>query len=568
MTKLVQNDQMRSSFSADERESRFGLVRNQFALKRVSLRRPLNMGFVADRAAETWGDDPALYLDKPFDWDPLRRLEMSYAECADLVEKFSGVFAATGLSRWDRIAILKSPNYDVNCIAWGAARIGVIPALLSPGLDPSVVRVLLTRLQPRLLVTDDITLAKMGLERGFLDSLGCRVLGKVSSGIALEEVWGASPPPPNPLKDDEPMIITHTSSTTGISKLAEASAIGVTKSAELESLFPYAHGRHELFASVISHVHVRGTVTQTASFSRGTPVLGISTDDSSVLCQMLIRYRPTIVEAHPNAFVSWEPLTKHPEEPFRSVRLFFNTFDAIHPRTVNCLLAASKRRFPIWLQNYGMTETQPVSVRPYTRRLFPMTPENARSVGWPVPRVRVRIADLETGERRQRTGNAGLIQVKTGSLSLSFVGTPEKYSERRHGKWFDTGDWGRRDRLGRLEILDRVADRIPGIESCLQIEDALLSRIPTAEEIVIVSDDQGRAVPIICIREGEEWIAASWSDVTSGLPDLQPPVFVDRKSLSRTATVKARRFALSELVKRRSEGDLQSVLQIEYPEGA
>ena len=36
---------------------------------------------------------------------------------------------------------------------------------------------------------------------------------------------------------------------------------------------------------------------------------------------------------------------------------------------------------------------------------------------------------------------------------LSFVVTPEKFSERRHGKWFDTGDWGKR---GRFQQLVRV----------------------------------------------------------------------------------------------------------------
>jgi hypothetical protein len=34
----------------------------------------------------------------------------------------------------------------------------------------------------------------------------------VDGGIPVEDLWGARVPAPSPLKDDEPMMITHTSS--------------------------------------------------------------------------------------------------------------------------------------------------------------------------------------------------------------------------------------------------------------------------------------------------------------------------------------------------------------------
>jgi fatty acid CoA ligase FadD22 len=462
----------------------------------------------------------------------------------------SGVLQAAGVKRWDRVVILKSPNYDVQALAWAAARIGAIPALISARLDPDIINILLERLQARFIITDSDVAQHARLDAARLRALSCRALARIDGGIPVEDLWGGPVPAPSPLKDDEPMMITHTSSTTGVSKLAEASAKGVTFSALLESIFPFVHSSDELFASAISHVHVRGAVTQLASFSRGTPVLGIGKPDEDTILNLFSRYRPTVVEAHPNAFMSWERLVDHPSGPFSSVRVFFNTFDAMHPRTIRRLLDGSKRAFPVWLQCYGMTEVQVVSVRVYTKRSAGrLSGRDSRSVGWPVPGVRVRIADPETGQPRSSQTEPGMIQAKTPARALSFVGTPEKFSQRRHGKWFDTGDWGRMGRWRQVEVLDRVADRIDGVESCLWIEDVLLDRIPDAEEIVVVPDGRSQPVPVICMRDGKSLDADAWRLASAGITGLAEPFEVDPGELRRTATVKARRYLLTEMIK-------------------
>jgi acyl-coenzyme A synthetase/AMP-(fatty) acid ligase len=291
-----------------------------------------------------------------------------------------------------------------------------------------------------------------------------------------------------------------------------------------------------------------------AAFSRGTPLLGIGKPDAETVLSLFERYRPTIIEAHPNAFMGWEELVDHPSQPFASARVFFNTFDAIHPRTVRTMLDASQRMMPVWLQSYGMTETQVVTLRMQTRRsVRKQAGRDSRSVGWPVPGVMVRIADPKTGRRQTSQSEPGMIQVRTRAQALSFVATPDKFSQRRHGKWFDTGDWGRRGRLRQVEVLDRVADRIDGVESCLWLEDMLIQRIPDAEEVVVVPDGQGRPVPVICMRDGKPLTQDVWRLAAEGLTGLQDPVQLDANELARTATVKPRRYLLTEKIK---NGDL------------
>jgi acyl-coenzyme A synthetase/AMP-(fatty) acid ligase len=525
----------------------------------VSARRPVSIGLVAELAAERHGRVP-IYLDEPFAWDPRQRVELDYVEYASLVGQFSAVLKQAGVQRWDRVVVLKSPNYDIQLLAAAAARIGAIPAPLSARLDPDIIAILLKRLQPRLVITDPETAAHTRLDAARLRALDCTAIAPINGGIPVQDLWGGPVPPPAPLKDDEPMIITHTSSTTGVSKLGEACATGVSFSAWVESTVPYGHAPHELFASAISHVHVRAATAQVALLARGTPVLGIGKPTDETIVRLFSRYRPTIAEAHPNNFIGWERLIDEPSDPFASIRVFVSTFDAIHPRTVRRLLNASKRTFPLWIMAYGMTETQVLTIRATTRRAAQRHPvQGARGVGWPVPGVRLKIADPETGRRLPSQHDVGMIQARTPARALSFVGTPEKFSSRRHGNWFDTGDLGRRGRFLQIEVLDRVADHIDGVESCLSIEDVLLDRIGDAEEIVVVPDDRGRPVPVICMRDGKTLDDDTWRAAASGITGLGPPFEVKASDLRRTATAKARRYLLTEMIKKRDSGGPEAI---------
>lgn len=562
-------DPTRSRIALEERKQTAAqLLRGTLRQPRVPVFRPVNVGLIAERAAAKFGRVP-IYLDQPFAWDPEQRVELDYVEFAELVEQFSAVFKAAGVKRWDRVVIVKSPNYDIQALAWAAARIGAIPALLSARLDPDIINILLERLQARFIVTDAETAKYARLDAERLRALNLTAIADIDGGIPVADLWGAPVPVPQPLKNDEPMMITHTSSTTGVSKLGETCAKAVSFTAWVESIAPFVHSFDELFVSAISHVHVRAATTQMAAFSRGTPLLGIGRPDHDTVLRLFQQYRPTIVEAHPNAFVGMEELADHPSRPFASVRVFFNTFDAIHPRTVRRLLEASQRSNPIWLQSYGMTETQVVTVGVQTKRQAQRRDRaDSRAVGWPVPGVRVRIADPETGKRLPSQKQPGMIQVSTPARVMSFVGTPAKFAERRHGKWFDTGDIGRRGKYGQVEVLDRVADHIPGVESCLWIEDVLMDRIPDADEVVVVPDENAKPVAVICMREGKSLDDAAWRAASAGITGLGQPLVVTPEDLKRTATAKPRRYLLTEMIKNRDSGAQAVAPEVVLREGA
>src|SRR5436190_23083357 len=99
----------------------------------------------------------------------------------------------------------------------------------------------------------------------------------------------------------------------------------------------------------------------------GWPLVVLTDPDPGQAEAVLSEHRPGVIETFPNTFILWERLASAPSHPFRNVRWFLNTFDAMHPRTRNELLESSSRRVAAYIQMYGQTETGPITLRFYLR---------------------------------------------------------------------------------------------------------------------------------------------------------------------------------------------------------
>jgi len=533
----------------------------------MSYRDPLSLGQMHALGAEKYGRVPVI-LQRPLSVDPQSRLELDYVELSNLVDELSGALLKAGVGPWDRLAIVKSSNYDTTLIAAAAARIGAIPALISPNLAPlgEALAVLLTRLGMPFVFTDQATVDAAGLPAERWRRLSRGLIGPVEDGMRLEDLYGGPVPPAQPRTGEEPMFITHTGGTTGVPKMAEQTVAGACHVVNIEARrTPWAQSAGDTLAAAITWVHGRSIYGTMATLSRGTKLIALSGPDVETVLSMCREHKPTIVESHPNHFMQWEGLCDHPDEPFGNVRVFFNTFDAAHPRTIRKLLGASRRRAPIYLQAYGMTEVGPVTMRAYGRRAVERPANDgastkSRDLGWPVPfATRFRIVDPKTHHPLPR-GDIGMIQAKTKARCTGFVDQAQKYWDRRHGGWFDTGDYGRATRMGTLEMLDREVDHIDGVDSCLAIEDILIDRIASIGEVVVVPDDEGTPVPMVSTHDDEPLDLVAWKAATRDIPSIGPPLHLLEADLPRTETFKARRFLLRERIKtERSNGDAAEI---------
>ncbi|MEI5574262.1 class I adenylate-forming enzyme family protein [Streptomyces brasiliscabiei] len=497
-----------------------------------------------------------MIVDRAPDVDPGGPLERTYAAWAGLVDDLAGRLYAMGVREWDRVAVVKRNHLDIALLASAAARIGAVPALISDNHPPDALAVLLERLERPYLVTDRRVLAGSGLDTGTVAELTERCASVDGAPAGRPDVldFGAlrgGPVPARRLREyHEPMVVTHTSGTTGVPKLVLHSAaslysLGLVE-AERWPVFRLRADDTVAFCQPYSHQRViTGLLPLTTV---GPRLLMLSDPQGPALRDLLVEHAPTLVETLPNAFLAWEDLARDPGRPFRRVRVFVNSFDAIHTRTIRTFLAATDRRFPVWVQSWSQTEAGAVAIRPYTRRSvrrLGRRPPPTQMLGWPVPGFgRLRAVDPETG-RAVRPGEVGLIQFSAPGRCLAYVGERARHDNKRQGDWWNLGDMAVVNRWGAVRLIDREVDRIPGA-SALEIEDVLLDRLPGTTEVIVLSVQDGLPQPVYSTRDDVPVTPAQWREATAGLPALAEPLRIRWADFPRTATWKVRRVLLRE----------------------
>lgn len=513
--------------------------------------KPHDMGTLFDEAADA-GHHTTVYLDRAFDIAPDAGRQYTIADLAALVAEVASWLAAAGVRRGDRVAVVKDNHWDYDLLACAAVRIGAVPAQLSGHLSSDATGTLLKRLDPALLVTTAARLTEARAAGVDLGSLARRVLtldGPADGALCVADVRGARPPRPVRPRNDDPLVINHTSGTTGLPKLVVHSTrtiIGRLAALESHRLPVVGVRRDDIVANASAFAHGR-TFCWTAVVVSLAPkeLVIVSGQDPDLADPLLREHPPTVLEALPATFVRFQPLTRRLYQPFRDVRLFISTYDAVHPPTVRTYLAASARRRPVWMQGWGQTETGPLSFRFLTRRSVARssgTSPTTRNLGRPIPvRTRLRVVDPVTFQPLP-AGSTGLVLTRTAARCLDYVGERDRWQDKQFGRWWNTGDLGVRNRDGSVLLLDREVDRIPG-QSCLGTEDMLEDRLTEALECVVLGVPGRRPLPVVVTATGT-LDRSAWSTAVAGLPPMQEPTVLTWDRVPRTGTGKVRRLAL------------------------
>ena len=225
------------------------------------------------------------------------------------------------------------------------------------------------------------------------------------------------------------------------------------------------------------------------------------------LCRIIERERPTVSGAVPTI---WNEVLRYAEKQpvdFSSFRLVICGGSAV-PRA---LMQAFEARYGVKiLQGWGMTETSPLGAVAKAPRGTP--PEQDLDwrckTGRVIPGVQLRIVD-DAGQELPWDGEAvGEIEVRgpwvTGAYYLD--DDPQKF----HDGWLRTGDVGKVDRKGFVQITDRAKDVIKsGGEwiSSVDLENELMAHPDVIEAAVVgVPDERWDERPLACVvlREGAE----------------------------------------------------------------
>lgn len=510
--------------------------------------RGLYLGIVPETAAAKNGST-SLTFDHDLDILPEAGRQMTVAELAGHVNDLAGRLSAAGIRPGERVVIHKAANFDVWVLATAAARIGAVPVMLSHTLDAPTVGALLSRLDQPHLLTDGHKLdALADLAVTDLTRRVISVTGKRPGAVSLAELTGARRAEPVFQALDEPVLITHTSGTTGLPKLVVHTPRSFRARLRPQLFLLSLMRKRETISIHVPFVHSRIIGAMSVALQKAMPVLLVRGSDPDEIVKLFATHRPGLIEALPNSFIEWEGLTDDPRKPFASVKYFSSTFDAIHPRTISRLLGSSERRAPLFFQLYGQSEVGPAVGRPYFRKAADRT--DGRCVGFHVPggpRVRVVGRDGKRASKR----NAGFIEVRGENLAKSYWGEQERFDTNLRDGWWRTGDVGYRTWRGCLHMLDREVDVIAGVDSNLEIEDLMMSRLDELSELVVVPGPKSEPVPVICTDQDQPLDLDRWRAAAAEFPQLADPIQIQRAELPVTATLKVRRIELSRLLRDR-----------------
>ncbi|GAA2685579.1 MULTISPECIES: class I adenylate-forming enzyme family protein [Actinosynnema] len=509
--------------------------------------RPHDVGLLFEECAQR-GHRTAVVLDRPLDIAPELGAHLTVPELADLVAEASGWLAAAGARPGDRVAIVKRNHWDYDLLACAAVRIGAIPAQLSGHLSDEVLEILLKRLDPAVLVTDRA-----------LPGSGARTVlalaEDVDGALTLDQVRGSARPAPRRRHDDEPLVVNHTSGTTGVPKLvAHSTRSAVLLLARKESVrWPVIGLRpDDVLANASSYAHAR-TFRWTASALASAPAQITVLSDPSSAPRVLSAHPPTVVEALPSAYARWQTVVGVPDNPFRRVRLYASGHDAVHPPTVRRMLNASRHEHPVWVQGWGQTETGPLTLRFLTRRAVTGPRPSTRHLGRPLPGgAKLRVVDPETFEPLPR-GRVGLLLARTPALGSGYLGEEERWRAKEVDGWWNTGDLGSISRTGAVRLLDREVDSAPGV-SCLNVEDLVENRLPEVVECVLLTPTGRPPLPVLVTSDGLIG-ERRWRTAVADLPVMAAPVVLGWDEVPRTGTGKVRRLELLARLDGRVEPD-------------
>ncbi|MEU5259218.1 AMP-binding protein [Amycolatopsis sp. NPDC021455] len=510
----------------------------------------IRLGTLFDRAAARHPANPVI-LDHDLDIAPHGGRRWTVTGIADLVADFASRLWAAGIRPRDRVVVHKTDGFDITLLACSIARTGAIPVLLSPKLDGATVVELLRRLDHPVLVTDQAKLeSSLPAEVFDLTRLTLLASGSHPGTTELAALAGAERVPPVRMPPNHPTLVTHTSGTTGTPKLAVHTGHTFQARYRPQATLASLAGRREPLAIHVSFVHSRLFTAMPIGVLQGHPLIILADDDPAAVGEIFAETPPGMIEAHPNTFVKWEELADDPAKPLANVKYFSSTFDAIHPRTVHRLLAASERRSPQFVQMYGQSEVGPIAGRTYTKK---RGMANGRCVGIPFPGMTgVRIVSRDG--KKPSPSSPGDIEVRSDGRIVTYVGEHGRWEKQVHDGWWKMGDVGFRTKWGCLHLLDRAVDVIPGIDSTLAMEDALLARVPSLVEVIIIPNEDGLAVPVVCTKDDVPLDPAEWKAAMADLPPTADPVQWRLNDLPHTATTKIKRLELARLLATGSNG--------------
>jgi malonyl-CoA/methylmalonyl-CoA synthetase len=371
---------------------------------------------------------------------------LTYRELADQSAAMARVLVAQGVAPADRVAVVAEKSATFLVLHVACARAGAVFVPLNPDYTDAELSELLGDADPQLLVLDPRRTDLAGHRRWLtLDREG---VGSVVEAARAADTDGAAGFVDVARHGDDPATMLYTSGTTGRPKAAVLSQANVVANAR-SLVEAWGFTERDRLLHVLPLFHTHGLfVAAHCALASGAQILLRSRFDARVTTTDLAR--ASVFMGVPTHYTRLLGEPGFDAESAEHVRLFTS---GSAPMPVETHQAVRERTGHTVLERYGMTETGMLTSNPLhgERRIG--------TVGPALPGVQVRIVD--DSEQLVPPAEVGAVQVRGRNVCAGYWHRPElQATEFTTDGWFRTGDLGRLDRDGYLELVGRAKDLI------------------------------------------------------------------------------------------------------------
>ena len=440
----------------------------------------------------------------------------SFAEVAGRAARLASALQRLGVGPGDRVATF-AWNTQEHLEAYLAVPcLGAVLHTVNIRLAAAEIAEIIRHAEDRVLIVDHTLLDRIAPLLPELPTVEALiVIGETTGGMAgalryHDLVAAAAPLEAWPQLDEYAAAgLCYTSGTTGTPKGVAYSHRSVyLHSLTLLAADVFGLGERDRVLPVVPMFHASAWGFPYAAWMAGSDlVLPGRAPQAASLARLIADEKPTVAAAVPSI---WIDLMHHGEaEPL----------DLASLRLIACGGAAvplslmkwyqERHRVPL-IQVWGLTETSPIAaVSLPPADADPSDPWAWRSrTGRVIPGVELRLTDDRGVELPWDDASVGEIEVRGPWVTGEYYrdDQPDKFADG----WFKTGDLGRVDSRGYIQITDRIKDVIKsGGEwvSSIALENALIAHPGVQEAAIIgVADPRWQERPLACVvlRDGAE----------------------------------------------------------------
>ncbi|MFF0264978.1 class I adenylate-forming enzyme family protein [Kribbella sp. NPDC004536] len=490
---------------------------------------------------------PGFTFDTAVDHYPAEH-PLTLGELDDRVQARTAWLFEHGIGRRDVVAIWATEAQDIVLTFLAAARIGAIPALLNGKMAPAIADEYIRRLRVTAVLAD--AAHKSLLQHDVLAEP--RELGTGDPTKAPEHYRQHA---------DDPVVITHTSGTTGVPKAVLHTHTTLYAALKHLLTMPQAQGTDRIL-NALPIPHTATVLMVNQALGNRAEMLLVSSQDAPTVLHHIERWKPRAVYGFA---VTWaglarEDLSRHDLD---SVRMWFNTGDCAHEPHIRKLVAVGTRETVTrngrttvagshFIDGLGSSEmghngfhvTHTVDSSHY-----------GRCIGKPYQFAEAAVLDATGAELPP--GTPGMLGFRSPTVSPGYWNDSVTTYRFRLNGWFLTGDLVYRDETGLYFHLDRVPDAVAGYDGpqlfTSMSEERILAALPDVDDCtVVITPDGDRYVADVLLelpagaedRDRTADVRAAVGDEVAAI--LRNVTVVGTGEVPTTVTGKVRKVALRE----------------------